>query len=345
MGFILKRPTNTLTTTIPPTLNLKPTTESSNVVGGLVRPNNIKYVVATTDNIYFRWQMLVQINNFARLGLLNDLIFVVSISKKRSAALNKIEKESGVKMFTYKDERNDKSYVSSVRYHILKKFISEHPEYGSCFFLLDPDVLLIEPINVDNKIISNDVWYLSDTRSYISSEYIRSKGSGLLEEMCKIVGISVETVCRNDNNAGGAQYLMKNVDFSFFEKVELDSVKLYNHMVNTSANYNPSHPIQAWTADMWSVLWNAWKYGHSTQIMNELNFCWATDPISCWDDNKIFHNAGVFSQEYLFNKTKFQKKSPFNEDFSYVKEGFCSRKYVEEILSTKKNYPNLINKI
>lgn len=350
MGFILKRPVSSLTTTKKPTSKEQTpvlTNEPSTLVDGdfLISNEPIKYIVATTDNAYFRWQMLVQINNFKRLGLLDDLIFVVSTNGKRTSKLKNIEKETGVKMYCYKDERVDKTYVSSIRYHILKKFINEHPKYGRCFFLLDPDVLFIEPLVLTNIMKSDNIWYLSDTRSYLNSPYVKSKGENLFNEMCEIVGITPEQVCVNDNKAGGAQHLIKNVDFSFLEKVELDSVRLYQHMINTRSKYNPSHPIQAWTADMWALLWNAWKYGHSTEIIEELNFCWATDPISCWDKNKIFHNAGVFSQDFLFNKMKFTKKLPFDEDFSYVKDGFCSKKYVEEILSVKENYPDLINKI
>lgn len=345
MGFIIKRPIGSVKKTPSKVISIsQPRVEESIQLENKSLDKG-KYIIVTTDNEYFRWQMLVQINNFKKLKLLNELIFVVSIENTKSTELKNIEKETGVKIYCYRDERVDKTYISSVRYHILKKFILENPQYGKCFFLLDPDVLLIERLSLTNEMINNDVWYLSNTRSYIYSPYIKSKSEILFNEMCQIVGIAPELVIKNDNHAGGAQYLLKNVDSAFFEKVELDSVKLYRHMIDTSSKYNPSHPIQAWTADMWSILWNAWKFGHSTEIIDELDFCWATDPITSWKKTKIFHNAGVFSQDYLFNKCHFTKKAPFNEDFDYVKEEFCSRMYVEEILSTKKNYSQLINKI
>ena len=77
------------------------------------RITNMKYVVATSDTPYFRWQMLIQINNFKRLGILDDLTYVVSVKNRRSVKLNNIQKETGVNMFSYKDERVGSKYSSS----------------------------------------------------------------------------------------------------------------------------------------------------------------------------------------------------------------------------------------
>jgi len=109
----------------------------------------------------------------------------------------------------------------------------------------------------------------------------------------------------------------------------------------TEEIFNPQHPIQSWTADMWAVLWGAWKKGDTTKINDELSFSWATDSISKYDKHNLFHNAGVATQTDLFNKIAYQQ-TPFNADFSHVSDKFCSYKYVEEIEETKINYPNLI---
>lgn len=306
----------------------------------------MKYIVATTDNIYFRWQMLIQINNFKKYDLLDDLIYVVSVKNRRSKKLNLIEKETGVKIFTYKDERKNPKYTSSIRPHIMKKFLKEHPQYGKSIFYLDPDVTFTKKLEFKNPVITgSDVWFLSDTRSYIDSKYICSKGEDLLHMMCSVVDIDPYLVKSFDNYAGGAQYFMKNVDYDFWDKVENDCEQLYELMDSTENVFNPEHPIQKWTADMWAVLWNAWYFKHSTMIIDELNFCWATDNIKKWDNNNIYHNAGVFNENHLFNKIKFQNTSPFNENFSYVDENYCSFNYIKEIKDTKLNYPDLINKL
>ena len=142
--------------------------------------------------------------------------------------------------------------------------------------------------------------------------------------MCMIADIDEELVIKNDNNAGGAQYLLKNVDSSYWERVEFLSGQLYNYMKKTEKKYNPEHPIQSWTADMWAVLWVAWKRGHKTKIIKRFDFAWATDTINKWDERKMFHNAGVFNQEYLFNKTHYTNKHPFNDKFGYVENKYCS---------------------
>ena len=277
--------------------------------------------------------------------MLDDLIYVVSIKNKRSSKLNKIQKETGVKIFTYKDERINSTYSPSITGHIMKKFMKEYPDYSKIFFYLDPDVLFRKKPEYNNSIIKSNVWFLSDTKSYIDKEYIESKGKELLILMCEIVGISPEIIKKHNKNAGGAQYIMKNATSEFWGKVEKDSENLYDLMYKTKDKFNPEHPIQAWTAEMWAVLWNAWYFNNKTIIIKELDFSWATDKINKYENSNIFHNAGVINEKHLFNKGLYSNKHPFNDDFSYVTNKHCSFKYVEEILETKKNYKELIKKL
>lgn len=306
----------------------------------------MKYIIATTDNAYFRWQMLVQINNFKRLGILDDLTYVVSIQKRRSAKLNHIQKTTGVRIETYKDERKSKIYASSIRPHILKKHFEKFPEEGEMFFYLDPDVLFTKTPKYGDEVYGlKSVWFISDTRSYLNSKYIKSKSDELFHKMCDVVGIDSDLVTRLDKGAGGAQYIMKNINSKYWENVEIDSENLYKLMSSTEHKYNPKHPIQSWTADMWAVLWNAWKLNTITHVDNNLSFSWATDSINNYDNHMIFHNAGVFDQKFLFHKGTFGSKHPFDGDLSHVSDKHCSIKYVEEILDTKKNYQELIKKL
>jgi hypothetical protein len=305
----------------------------------------MKYIIATTDSPYFRWQILVQINNFKKLGILDDVIFLISKEKKRSKELGYIQKETGANILTFKDERKYKNYASSVRPNMMKRFVIDYPEIAKCFFYLDPDVIFTEKIEYPYSVENNEVWYLSDTKSYIDSSYIKSKGNELFIKMCEIVDIEPNIVQMNDLSAGGAQYIMKNTNYEYWDKVEKDSELLYKFMNDSKDKYNPKHPIQAWTADMWAVLWNAWKFNHKTIIWNNLNFSWATSKINQWDENKIFHNAGVFTEKNLFNKCNYVDKHPFDKDFSYVEDRFCSFNYVKEIKDTKNNYSSLIKKI
>ena len=309
------------------------------------RITNMKYIVATSDTPYFRWQMLVQINNFKRLGILDDLTYIVSIKNRRSAKLNHIQKETGVKIFTYKDERVNSKYTPSITAHVLKKHFTKFPADSELFYYLDPDVLFREkPTYSDNKYLTPD-WWVSDTKSYLNSIYIKSKSEELFNLMCTAVNIDPELVISMDGQAGGAQLIMKNADANYWGIVEKDSEKLYELMTSTAHKYNPEHPIQAWTAEMWAVLWGAWKIGYNTIIDDDMKFSWATDNVDKYNKTNILHNAGVFDQDDLFNKSHYSQNHPFDVDFLYVNEERGSIKYVEEILNTKKNFGELIKKL
>jgi hypothetical protein len=100
-----------------------------------------------------------------------------------------------------------------------------------------------------------------------------------------------------NSNSGGAQYLMKNVDWAFWEFVERDSEKLFKEITELNnikkINDPKYHELQIWCADMWAVLWNGWMLGNETKVVSEMDFSWATDPISRWDETLIYHNAGA----------------------------------------------------
>jgi hypothetical protein len=201
---------------------------------------------------------------------------------------------------------------------LLSKFFYEKKEFceSETFFYIDPDVIFTKKINF-NDLLKDDIWHVSDTRSYIDGAYIKSKGVNLFNEMCDIVNISSEIIENNDENAGGAQYIIKNCNYEFWKKVENDSENLYQHMIKTKDIYSPLKPIQAWTSDMWAVLWNALYFNHKVKIHKKLNFSWANEDIKNWKINALFHNAGVTNENNIFNKIDYQI-SPFNKDLSFI---------------------------
>jgi hypothetical protein len=304
----------------------------------------MKILIALPDNNYFLWQMLVQINNFKSLGLDGDVIYVIGKnSMLKSHNLNMIMAKAKVKCKYYvlNDDRQNVTYPSTLRPHILAKLFDLRPELSKeTIFYIDPDVIFTKKFKMSD-LEKDDIWYLSDTRSYIDSNYIKGKSEVLFNEMCGIVGIDPKIVEDNDDNAGGAQYLMKNVTAEFWRKVEVDSENLYKHMISTAHKYNPEHPIQAWTADMWAVLWNAWYFGHKTKIVEKLSFSWATDVIENWSKNNLHHNAGaIVDNGYYFLKTQHQI-SPFNKELN-CSDKYCSFNYVKEIKETEKNFQNIL---
>lgn len=99
------------------------------------------------------------------------------------------------------------------------------------------------------------------------------------------------------------------------------------------------HELQIWCADMWAILWGAWKRGYNTHIIPELTFTWATDLIKAWDDRYIFHNAGITNsmKETHFYKGDYREKYPYEIDGSKYDASKASYKYFELIQSIGKN--------
>ncbi|GHM98843.1 hypothetical protein WSM22_03330 [Cytophagales bacterium WSM2-2] len=296
----------------------------------------MKFITAQPYNDYFIWQMQVQINNFKKNGIEKDLVVLFAHDGKLDVhKAVKVFKSSEAEFHFIQDVRSieSKGYIPSIKPHLLKYFFRK-TQLNDDVFYLDCDVTFnrLPVINPTNRIL------LSDTVSYIGAKYIISKGEGLLKEMCDVVGVNPAIVIANESNSGGAQYVIPKtipMTFEFWDKVERDSVALYNLMKNTAHKYNPVHPIQKWTAEMWATLWNFWLAGYETGIDKELDFCWSTYPIEDYDKFNIYHNAGVtINRKDLFFKGDFINRSPFGLAHSNVDPKFCSIKYVQEINET-----------
>jgi hypothetical protein len=302
----------------------------------------MKILIATFDHNYYLWQCLVQINNFMKYGYDVETSYIVS-TPNPSPALQAMMNSDKIKskFYLYKDERQGSRYPSSLRPHILEKFFKEHPEFeNETLFYTDPDVIFTKKIDF-TEMENDEFWHMSDTKSYIDTRYIKSKSEQLFKEMCEIAKVTPESIEAIDDAAGGAQYLMKGINAEFWKKVYDDSEKLYAHMKDTESVYSPQHPIQAWTSDMWAVLWNGVYFGHKLKINKELEFCWATDGIHRWNETNIFHNAGVVGQsDTYFSKIAYQS-SPFNKDISR-KDDNCTANYVKEIKETEEYFKDII---
>ena len=298
----------------------------------------MKILIATFDHNYYLWQCLVQINNFIKYGYDEDSIYIISTinpSPVLQAMMNHPKIKS--KFYLYKDERKDSLYPSSLRPHILEKFFLEHPEYEKqVFFYTDPDVLFTKKLDF-SEMLKDDTWYLSDTRGYIDSKYLKSRSEYVFNKMCEIVNVSTEDIIALDDNAGGAHYLLKGINANFWKKVYDDCEKLYKFLKD-----NEESGVLPWTADMWSVLWNGVYFNYSIKIHKDLDFCWAPFHIDEWYKKNIFHNAGIMKpSDTHFTKTIYQN-SPFNQEIK-VSENNCTFKYVEEIKETENNFKDIVS--
>lgn len=255
-----------------------------------------------------------------------------------------------VRFFFYNDTRVTKNYISSIRPNILKQHFKQYPTLkAETIFYHDCDIIFTKPISdwITDDMINDDKWYGSDTRWYVGHSYIKSKGEGVLDKMCDIVNISKKMIEENENNTIGAQYLMKDIDYTFWDTVERDSENLFRDITelnNQKKQIDPSyHELQIWCADMWAVLWNAWKMGYETTSDKRLDFGWVTNPITDVEKYTILHNAGVVADpdnihsytNGLFYKGNFINELPYNKELT-INENYASSFYWKEICETAK---------
>jgi hypothetical protein len=248
--------------------------------------------------------------------------------------------------FYYQDTRQYPiQYISSIRPNILKQYFKEYPEVArNPVFYHDCDIVFTQsPFFLYNLLDNDNKWYVSDTKSYIGYNYIVSKGNDVLDKMCQIVGLHPFFIKAREEQSGGAQYLMKGVDWQFFEKMEKDCERLFSEITvlnNTKKSLDPSyHELQIWCADMWAILWGAWARGYDTQIINELNFIWATDKKENLNKHYIYHNAGVTHQmsKTHFFKADFRTKLPYDPFENEYITDTASYFYFQIIQSIGKN--------
>jgi hypothetical protein len=307
---------------------------------------NLRFVCAQPCIPYYTWQVEVMIHNFMEMGINPNNIDVVCVKQHGKIPddwIKLAEHYNYVRFFFYDDTRINKYYTSSIRPNVLKQHWEARPELkDETIFYHDCDIAITNPISnwITTEMINDNNWYGSDCRWYISHSYIKSKGDDILKAMCAIMNIDDKLVEKNELNGIGAQYIMKGIDYDFWERVEIDCERLFTNITELNRikkSIDPSyHELQIWCADMWAVLWNAWKLGYQTICHDSLEFSWATSPKNIWNGLNIFHNAGVTDNKSgLFYKADYMSKLPYNENLD-IKEGTTSYEYWKLIQKTGK---------
>jgi len=309
----------------------------------------IYFISAQPDTPYFIWQLEIQLKNFNDHGIPPSQIHVLigyDPDKGLYSGFRQFIPDNAhlARFFAYPDNRNSKRYVPSIRPHLLQQHFLQHRFLeNNAIFYHDSDILFTSSLPAFDQMLDDETWYLSDTRSYLDSGFIKRHSEQLFSGMCQVLGIDEDLVVSNDANAGGAQALLKQVDHAFWQKIEDDCTSLheYLHQYN-DARFLPDRtcntpdkqppPFPTWCTDMWVLLWNAFKRT-SVRISPKLDFCWPHEPVAFWEKMHIFHNAGVEPADahQLFYKGYYHQKSPYGEDFSFVSKDILSYKYVQLI--------------
>jgi hypothetical protein len=328
-----------------------------------------------TDS-YFVWQNHLYIESCLQQGFKEEQIHILLYNPKGRAHNPKwnMLKECYPKLniFIYEDKDKDKGiqqflgiYIPVLRPHILWQHFEAFPELKNrTIIYTDSDILWLKSLNIDHLIQNDGVNYVSDANSYLNHSYFENKYKDVipekleeaksvdfLEGVCKIVGLDKQVVIDNDTNTGGVQYILKDIDASFWKKVKEDvlKIRMYLQQVNRDYFKDENSGIQSWCADLWAVQFNLWFFNRESKVVPELNFAWSTDPISKLETYPILHNAGIVSETGngypAFYKGKYHKgEDPTKDDhFNIVlndekSKQYCTWYYANELNKLKQKY-------
>lgn len=218
------------------------------------------YISAQPDEVYFLWQLELQLFNFHSMGIGNESIHII-VGYKPEKGIHPQFKEFAhsykeVQIYFYPDNRKKKKYLSSIRPHLLAHHFKQHPELEKeTIFYHDSDILFTDIPDWDN-LCKDEVWYASDTRYYLDSKYFRQfVDDDEFTKICGLLSLTPEDVIKQDANAGGAQYILKECTAEFWEKVENDCELLFTYLHNRQKHSTYIQKgLQIWCTDMW-VIW------------------------------------------------------------------------------------------
>lgn len=331
----------------------------------------LKFICVQPDDTYYTWQVHSWLESLRERGYSDKAIVIVFTPKFRefNTKWKKIEELYPEAKFEYiKDEHNISSqlgvYISILRPYCLARYWDMHPELEKdAIFYCDCDILFTESFNID-AYINDDVNYLSDTNSYINASYFDGKINqvlperleeyktiDVLNEITTKVGINREIAEKYNNHSGGAQYLLKNIDVSFWEKMVGDTLMIRKYLLATNRKYfkNENEGFQSWCADMWGLLWGLWARGVETKVIPEMEFSWAPDPLDKVNRLGIYHNAGITGENIMgyptFYKGKYHEGADPFEDASLqnilnneTSMGKGTGYYLKHLLKIKEKY-------
>lgn len=287
----------------------------------------MKVLLAQPSILRFQWELEVLLTNIRQF---TDIEVVLLFSKPHdynsSVPPYLVNKYKGVRAFVYEDNRWDKSYIPAIRPYLLWQYLRNHPEREQeTYFYIDSDVIFKEWPDIASLRVDAKHWAGSDCGNYINYKYLKQvqHGSDIIRRMAELCNITPAQMVGVPGI--GAHIVMANPTAEMWQQAYNRSLVLWHYFDGLDSN------IQKWTAEMWAQLWTMVEHGIAPEGPKELDFCWSTDPLSRWDVTKILHNSGVTVQGKLFFKGKYKDMVPFGEDFSWVDDTKCSRKYVDAL--------------
>ena len=331
----------------------------------------LKFIQCCPSDIYYTWQVNLWLESLREIGQSDKAINLIFTPKGREnrdkwKQIENLYPEA--EFHYYADEDNLTSligiYIPVIRPYVLWKHFKKHPELSEkAIFYCDSDVLFTKEFNVE-QFLEDDINYLSDTNSYINSDYINNKVNDcipekrdqllqidVLQSLTSYVGITKEIAEKNKKHSGGAQYLLKNIDADFWKKVMSDTIFIRQFLLTINKEYfkNESTGYQSWCADMWAVLYNIWYRNLETKVVKELDFAWATEPIEKLNSCTIYHNAGVTGKymndiPYFYKGAYHTGQNPLLDEHletvinNEQSKKYCTWYYTNKLLELKNKY-------
>lgn len=331
----------------------------------------LKFLSAQPDDIYYTWQVHTWLESLRSIGYSEKaivLVFTPMDRIKNDKWQEIVDLYPEAEFFFYKDDdgigKLINMYVSVLRPYILMKYFQANPDMvNKAIFYCDCDVVFTDKFDI-SKYIDDDVCYLSDTNSYINATYFDSKikdvredkledykKTDVLSEVTSLVGITREICEKNNLHSGGAQYLLKGIGASFWEKCIGDCIMIRQYLQNVNRQFfeNENKGYQSWCADMWAVLWNLWLREKETRVIPEMEFAWSTDNIKKLDSVGILHNAGIASNLLgdipVFYKGLYHRNvNPFDDPHltnvlnNEKSKQLCNHYYLQQMFNVKNKY-------
>jgi hypothetical protein len=328
-------------------------------------------LTAQPDDQYFIWQNHLYIESCLKQGFEEEQIHILLYKPKNRAYNKNWEKLKEIhpklNIFLYEDDGVQQYlgiYIPILRPHILWQHFEKYPELQErTIIYTDCDILWLDTLNI-NHLLGDDVNYVSDAKSYLNHSYFESKYKDVLPDkmeqaksidflkgVCDIIGIDKQIAIDNNNNTGGVQYILKNISSTFWKKVEQDvlKIRMYLQKMNKEFFKDENSGIQSWCADLWAVQFNLWFFNKESKVVKDLDFAWATDPISRLETHPILHNAGIVSEAGngypAFYKGKYhQGGNPFEDAHLQTvlnneeSKKHCTHFYVTQLLALKEKY-------
>ena len=328
-------------------------------------------ITAQPDDQYFIWQNHLYIESCLNQGFTQDQIHILLYKPKNRRFNNNWNKLKeiypDINIFLYEDKGVQQFlgvYIPILRPHILWQHFEVYPELkDKTIIYTDSDILWLDTLNINHLLLDN-INYVSDTSSYLNYSYFENKykqvipekleeakSVDFLKEVCNIVGVDKKIVIDNNNNTGGVQYILKNIDADFWKKVETDvlKIRLYLQQVNKIYFKNENDGIQSWCADLWAVQFNLWYRNLETKVVKELDFAWATEPIEKLNSCTIYHNAGVTGKymndiPYFYKGAYHTGQNPLLDEHletvinNEQSKKYCTWYYTNKLLELKNKY-------